>query len=125
MNPVKKLPYTFWHKSQIPELSIAFLYTAFPFPPKQCDTNPLLPASLEPPVRGPHAGASAALKQVKGMGRAFLSAQALRGAANSTASRRAPSPAGTAQPNRVGNEARMELSPFMPLFADKHRGIPC
>lgn len=75
MNYVKNYFTHFGTNLRSQELSITFLYTAFPFLPKQCDTNPLLAARPGPPVRETHAGASAALRQVKGMGRAFPSAK--------------------------------------------------
>lgn len=68
-------------------------------------------------------GASAALRQVKGMGRAFSSAHAFRGAENSSASRPPPSPAGAAQLDGASNgTASSEWS--LPLLSRYFPGKP-
>lgn len=70
-------------------------------------------------------GASAALRQVKGMGRAFSSAHAFRGAENSSASRPPPSPAGTAQLDGESNgtaSSEWSLPPLSRYFPGKPGG---
>lgn len=70
-------------------------------------------------------GASAALRQVKGMGRAFSSAHAFRGAENSSASRPPPSPAGTAQLDGASNgtaSSEWTLPPLSRYFPGKPGG---
>lgn len=70
-------------------------------------------------------GASAALRQVKGMGRAFSSAHAFRGAENSSASRPPPSPAGTAQLDGESNgtaSSEWTLPPLSRYFPGKPGG---